>query len=64
MRKSPEKIDRRGFLLLSGTAPAAGSLALTARPPNAHEEASDNAPARESRGATEHIRRFYRLARF
>ena len=63
MPEKPIEIDRRGFLLLAGSGSTAGaSLLLSHRP----EERASGAQPRGSDGfsETEHVRRFYRLARF
>jgi hypothetical protein len=61
MQKSDEKVvtDRRSFLKLSGAGVATGCAAVSAK----QTEATEAKPARGLYRETEHVKRYYELAR-
>ena len=66
MRTRKDKVsksDRRDFLKLAGVGAVAGSAAALGAPKMAEAAAAD-APAGRGYRETEHVKKFYRLARF
>jgi hypothetical protein len=66
MRTKKDKVsksDRRDFLKLAGVGAVAGGAAVLGAPKKAEAAAAD-APAGRGYRETEHVKKFYRSARF